>query len=534
MALGSRTASATCCNMRPTLLGARRMARKRRARSRSSVPRRSKSSTLSARPSTLLHLRPACGYSQPMLTQALAFVGTVLMGALLSGCSSSSQPSATLLFITGQETDAFTRGPVPVRLDIRSVSFSGTKQLVTSVPWPASAFDLGDFPMDQIAAFEAIGLDAASTPVVRGQTLPMDLSQLGGAQIPLFMGRIGEMARPPGALPLGRTGGVTAMIDAHYWVVAGGSSVVDASGAAQTGASLAAYDVGTCKPLSDPVLLPRSPSSIATIQDHLALLIDSQGATWVDFDTPGTTDVSAPPGMSFADIAGAVPIMADDATIYLVGACRSDTTPSAAVLHIAADQTLSASWLSSPRSSAACAWIKDRGLVVAAGSSSAAGVEVLAKGSSTFAALNFAPDATAGAAAAPLDDRQLLLAGGLSADGQPAQPRIVDVSCSSNCAPLALTPTGTPFELRDGLLVALSQSDALLVGTTLPGASNPGQTAVMRLSISGQQLSGLTVPLREPRSGAVAAQLPNGMVAVVGGLSDSGAAVRNIEMFIGP
>ncbi len=64
-----------------------------------------------------------------------------VLAPLLAACSST--PNGTLQLVTGEETDTFTRAPVPTRLRVDGVDSSGTATTLASVSLPASSIDLG-------------------------------------------------------------------------------------------------------------------------------------------------------------------------------------------------------------------------------------------------------------------------------------------------------------------------------------------------------------------------------------------------------
>ena len=247
-----------------------------------------------------------------------------------------------------------------------------------------------------------------------------------------------------------------------------------------------------------------------------------------------SADVAAPLGISFADVAGAPSIVGDSGEAYLVGACRPGGTPTAAVLRVGTDQSLTALTLVTARSSAACTWVTGRGLVVAGGSDQGAGIEVMASAGSTFAALPYDPDATQGAAAAALDDHQVLVVGGVDAQGQPAAVHIVDVSCSTACSAQQVAGDVGAAQLGTSSAFTLSSTSALVLGDCPSTSSDAGLSCVALLDLSGAQPAATAVSLHEPRSGAIATLLPNGMIGIVGGISPSGQAVRSIEVFTSP
>jgi hypothetical protein len=361
----------------------------------------------------------------------------------------------------------------------------------------------------------------------------MAFSALDGSQIPLFMGRVGEMARPPGLLPASRSGGVTGIVDGQLLIVAGGTEVADSNGASLPATSAAAYDLGLWSPLSAVAALPRAPSTMAIVALRYGLLIDAAGATWVDFDTSASTEAQAPAGMSFADVSGAVPVQGQDGISYLVGATRPQGAATVAVLKVNPDLTLSMVSLTAARVGAAATWVAGKGLLVVGGSGTAAGAEMLESGSAQFAPLAVGALDVSGGGVTALDASHVLLAGGVDQQGAPVTARLLDPSCVAQCDAQPLV--GSELARLDSASVwALSSTKAVVVGTAPSTDTDAAQTRVVVLSINELVAQASYVPLREPRLGARATALPTGTIAVTGGKSPSGQPVRSIELFTPP
>ena len=67
------------------------------------------------------------------------------------------------------------------------------------------------------------------------------------------------------------------------------------------------------------------------------LAIDETGATWLDLTSDRTNSVSAPEGLTFAEIAGGATVEMADGTLFIVGATRSTGDPTSKVLRIDTD-----------------------------------------------------------------------------------------------------------------------------------------------------------------------------------------------------
>ena len=221
-----------------------------------------------------------------------------LLLALASGCS-SEEPSATIVLTAGQESDAFTRDPVPEQLQLDLLSATGTSKRLLDIGWPSGGFDIGDYDPNQTVAFEAFGRDASGQTVLRGASIYHALWLLDGAELPLFMGRVGETSRPSGQLPITRSNPVTGIVEARYIVSAGGSEARDSSGDEVSAATFTAYDLGAWNASSSHAALPRNPESLVMVMGRYALAIDEAGASWFDFSTYSTGEEDPPEGITF-------------------------------------------------------------------------------------------------------------------------------------------------------------------------------------------------------------------------------------------
>ncbi len=449
---------------------------------------------------------------------------------LLLGCSSAAPSPATIVILAGQESDAFTRAPVPDHLTIDAVGIDGTSKQIARVAWPVDSFDIGDLDKSQTAAIAASLEDSADRPLLRGQTLYYSLATLYGHDVPVFVGRVGEFSRPPGALPIARSGGALGIISSQFLVVAGGSATLDANGSAVPASTISAYDLGAWNVVSASLQLPRSPTAMPIVLGEYALLIDETGATWFDFATHDQAEATAPAGVSFADVSGGQVVFGDDGSAYVVGATRSSAA-SDVVLRVRTDLTLEAEHLNTPRKGASATWLSGHGLVVAGGAASGAGIEVLSQDASAFSNLAFPSDATSGAGAAGIDADRIVLVGGLNpADSSPSSTRLVDVSCTSTCAAAQLDAS-PPLPVVNAAVYAVDTHAVLLVGDEQQ-ADASSRTAAFLLEGIDSTPSITEVALREPRQGALSVPLMGNTVGVLGGYSADGTPVRSLEVFV--
>jgi hypothetical protein len=427
-------------------------------------------------------------------------LGSALSPAFLwaaAGCSAS--PSGTLQIVTGEETDTFSRAPAPVKLEVDSVDSSGHRQTLATVSLPAPTIDLGSLATQTVASLQVTGTSSDGSRLVYGQSIPLLYGALDKTTLPIFVQRTGELARLPEPLSDARPAPTLALIGGRYLFVGAGG---DPSVANET----QLYDFVALAPLASPPVLPRVPMSIAFV-GTIAWLIDDGGATQFDFSTSIASVVTAPSGGSFADVAGGATVFASDGSQYVVGATRAPPAPPTSIV-LALDPKGQPTWasLGAPRLGAAAAWVDGRGLVVAGGSATAPGVEVVGIGSAAGAALAYPPDDSAGTGGAMLDGQHVLLAGGMTAAGSDAGARVIDLACAMQCMPVTWTALPTP--LGSSQVFASDATNALVVGNEAAGT-----THVYRVTMT----SAAELPTKVPHTNARALVSPLGSVVLLGG-----------------
>lgn len=440
--------------------------------------------------------------------------------SLLAGCSSSTDlPPGVITITTGQEADAWTLDPAVQNVTLDLVQTTGRTTLST-VPAPTTEISLGtDGPPSAIASFEATGFDADSNAVLRGFTMPYFIFGFAAAQLTLFMGRNGEMARAPGELLVPRQHPQVAILAHTYLLISGG----DGTGTDPT--AFDAYDMRTWSMVAGQPALPTAPESWAVTDPNL-LLIDHNGALWLNIDTSVRTTVVAPSGLDFGSIVGGETLSASDDTQYIVGATRTSGEPTDQVLRVDTDGTLHLLRLSTARLGAAAA-IVDGQLLVVGGSEDGAGAEVTNAGGTAFIELAFPSDARRGAAMiVPPDTKVAILAGGRDPKTDEVSGfRTLDLECSEDCSQSEIAKADFAFDRPR--LFALNERQLLAVGE----APDTGETKVFTFDTGvGHALD--EVPLRTPRRGASAFLLPNGQVGVLGGKAlNSSAVASSLEVY---
>jgi hypothetical protein len=435
-------------------------------------------------------------------SSVLALALTVALSALASSCS--SHPSGTLSLLT-EDATLFTRDPVPTTLSVETIDTTGKS--TTRVRGPVSAgatIDLGDVPGSEIDTLRITALDAAGAVRIWGASLPLQLGALDGLTLDVFVQRTSELATLPGSASSAgdaRERPRVANVGARYVLVAGGAS---AGAPGVTMATTELYDLGAWSDLSAPPTLPRAPRSMAVAALRV-LLVDDGGATWFDLGTSTAADAPPPAGGAYAEVSGGDAVVAPDGTTYIVGGTRA-SGPTARVLRVSATGDLAFVTLGVARAGAAAGWIEGRGLVVAGGSDSGAGVEILAAGATAPAALPYPADPTTGAGLARLDDTHALLAFGRTPSGGDAGLRTLDLTCATTCA----SPDARPLPAAlDAVTLFADASGILAVG-------DDAATGATRVFVTDANAA-REIAVKTARNHARALRIPTGAFVLAGG-----------------
>jgi hypothetical protein len=188
------------------------------------------------------------------------------------------------------------------------------------------------------------------------------------------------------------------------------------------------------------------------------------------------------------------------------------------VLHLTRDGLVDVLRLVTPRAGASAAWLPERGLLVAGGTATGSGAELLVSGADAFAPLALPAEDTRGAGLVGIDAQTVLRAGG-TLDGAPAETVALTLDCG-DCVPEL---RGEPIPLTQARAFLLAEDDYLVIGTDAEGA-----TVATRLRAGEAS----PAPLREPRRRAVALRGPTGQVVVAGGeLLDGSGVAPSLELF---
>ncbi len=427
---------------------------------------------------------------------APALCGVTLTMLALSSCG--SKDTATLTLSVGDEADALTRAPAPTKLVVDSLDTSGNATNLATADLPTDSVDLGDRDPSAAIRVRANAVDASGKVLVTGTSVQLQLGALANASLPIFIARVSEFARMPSPLGDARTSPLLIGVMGRYLVAAGGQGV--------GGTSSQIYDIGGLTAYNSPPALPVTPVSIAAVGNSLLLLDANGGGTWFSVGDSSYQSATAPSGGAFADVAGGRTVATSDGTLYIVGATRTTGQPTPRILRVGTDGTLTFASLITARLGAAAAWASGRGLVVAGGSATGAGAEVLADAQTASSALPYPADATTGAGAAALDGSHVLLGGGLDGSGQPAKVRALDLGCLDNCAPQIWADL--PMMLTAAQAFDLAADTALVCGDDASGLSH-----VVRVTAQ----AAAEIPFKVARHGARGLRVNPPAITFVGG-----------------
>ncbi|MGK4004862.1 hypothetical protein WMF31_19685 [Sorangium sp. So ce1036] len=445
---------------------------------------------------------------------------------LLVGCASEPR-TVTVEVVPGHEAAAFQEDPPVARIEVTATAVEGDVAVSASAA-PGGTLDFGEVPAERAYTFEVRGADASGATVVRGRSASgIYLAALTGDALPLFAQRLGRWARPPGELAASRAGAPGGTLAERYLFLTGGAAAGEVDPA-----RLDAYDLAAWGGSASGRALPRAARSLV-VRGNAVLVLDDEGATWADVASGQTADAPLPAGLgSFAEVAGGRTIEATDGRSFVVGATRPGEAPGApgeptdAVLVVAPDRSFSVARLRDARAGAAAVWVDGLGLVVAGGSATGAGLEVLGDGATAFLPRPFPPDASQGAGAAVIGPGEIALVGG-ALDGAAAPTRRLAPGCAEQrCAAAEIEGAALPAAIAGVAAFALPGGRVLAVGSE---AGADGLTRSFLVDVAAAQVEEL--PLREPRRGATAVPAPNGTLALLGGVHPDGTPALTIETF---
>src|SRR4051812_11924831 len=294
--------------------------------------------------------RPVVSFSGLTRCGLVCLVGLFLLPA----CSKSYLSDGEISFTTGQESDAWSAEPTAQNVQVELVQ--STRTTLANVAAPVTKISIGtDGPENVIASVDATGFDGDGNVVMRAVGVPLQIFGFAGAQITVFMGRVGGFSRAPGDLVFPYHHPQVAIQYHGYLLISGGD---DAR------ADVDLYDMARWQPApvdnnenGEPEqALPKVPESWAVARSKL-LLVDHEGATWLDMSTGKTSAVTIPTGLDFGDLVGGQTIVGPTDSQYIVGATRTTDKPTNVVVRVDADASLHLMKLGTPRLGAAAAMV---------------------------------------------------------------------------------------------------------------------------------------------------------------------------------
>jgi hypothetical protein len=459
----------------------------------------------------------------------------------LVGCSTDPLPSPDVALSVGQEKAAWVAMPPATHIQVNLVQLTdGTPTLLADVPAPAPAviddtkpltivpFPEEHFAGSQVASFEATALDANEAPVLRGHSIYYSMTSVYAVRIPIFIGKVGGFSRPLSTL---RNPHVRPLVTSVYelLVAAGGDAVAGQDPAIPEFFDAAVWQTSAAQPP-----LPLAPKSMAAIGTKL-VMIDGTGGTSLDLSSDETKKIDTSTlSLDFTKVAGGDTLEMPGRR-FIVGATRQEGAPTDKILVLDDKLVPSVLTLSTPRLGAAASFVGTT-LVVAGGSATGAGVEVLRQGDTAFVPLPYPPDATAGAGLAPLDEKTALVVGGQDAAAPaPAAPmRTFDITCAATCTPTAVGTLPIPlvrtkvFAMRPSQVIVVGENDeAMFTGVDHVFSIDPTTPAPFAPTE-------ITLPAERARAKATPALMPNAQLGLVGGtlLDSAQTSATSIEIFI--
>jgi hypothetical protein len=468
----------------------------------------------------------------------------VALAALAAATACKKKPRGIGIDVTvGLETDAFHQDPPVTTVTITAFN-SARSPIAEAIGAPGGDFSLGEFEPTDFVEVHVTGATAAGDTVMRGRTMGVELGNFAGDTLPVFIERVGQWARPPGQLASARLGGAAAPVAERFLLLTGGSAAAPAGQSYFDMLSLSGFEAGQ---ITREDHTPIVTETLVVVGDAVLFIGPSMpggkdtAAAWVDFRAGTVRDETAPPELTFAEVAGGAVITNKAGESYVVGATRTGAATDK-VLRVSPNQKLSAIKLVNKRRGAAATIVNGVGLVVAGGNLPGAtdpltkGVETLAltDNASAFTTRPFSPDVTFGAAAVPLGSGdQMILVGG-TRDGKPAPTRVISSACFTDCD----NATNNHVLAADGLgkpLVACgAYQSSLAAALNLIVCSEPksGEMLTYTLNVAGGVVK--PVPLREPRKGATITPTPLGTLALLGGTLLDGSPAQRVELLYPP
>jgi hypothetical protein len=441
----------------------------------------------------------------------------LVVPTIAAACGQNDLPNPLLYLTTGEEKEAVTYDGVE-RFEIERIDASDDADRIVRAEALPKTLDLGAAGEYR---FRARAFDVNGVRVAAGGTLTLDLANLKGSSIPLFMARTDRASRPSGELELmaGAYPPAAVLNGTLVWVMRGGSDSMTTDSY-----SFALWQQNTPPDAFESIECPRSPCELANLVISggiYAVAIAKKWAYAMDAAHYIGRELEAPDDLeSWANVAGGRVLTGANETSLLVGPTRlEDATDYLVKFEDAAQTTVYR--LNTPRAGASVLSEPDIGVVVAGGSDQGAGVEVLRPKKDTFASLDYPSDPVVGAALAVQNEHRLLRMGGLTPAGDPAPTVRIELECDGDCQ----------LEPQPDLVVLARRAqgyyDADTGVTIVVGEDADGVTVAYRFD--GQSLSTIDFPKASRHRQATALELPNQQLLLVGGLDpDTGDPVASL------
>lgn len=450
-------------------------------------------------------------------TRALRRRALVAVSALW-GMGCGDPPEVSVAVTTGQEQGALGLDPAVALVTVTASNPDGSVKLSASAA-PGGSFDLGDVPDTTILGFELEGTTEDGTVVARGRSVSVPIGALGSIELPLFLQRTGSFARAPSDLVRAHVHAPAVIFGERYVLTSGGDSALGSNGSADPALG-ERYDLLGWTSAGSEAVFSRAARTMVALGDTL-LLIDDDGADFVDPNSFSAESAVAPEGFTFAELAGGLAIDGADGVVYVVGATRVGE-PSDAVLVIDASGGFTGVRLSQKRAAAAATYVDGVGLVIVGGADVGPAIETVGTDGVTLDSVPYPSDPTTGAAAVVTAEDQIAVIGGRSG-GQPAATRILDLRCQADCVPVGIDDAAVPD------LAARTRAFNLSSSILLVGEDEDGETLAFRLRLEPGSVEPL--PLKQRRLGASISPAPNGTLMVLGGATPGGEPATSVELF---
>ncbi len=441
-------------------------------------------------------------------------VRSSLLGALslCIACSDTEPGPGNLTFSVGQE-DGSLEGIE--QFEIERIDSDGSTERLATVSALPEAFELGTSGVHQ---YRVTGFDGTGNRLVAGRTLTVDLAEIKGQSIPLFLARTDRPCRPDGGFEVSPSEYPTAglIFGKMMWLL---------EEASESSLKTDAYSLAYLQQMSPPEGLstlscPDSPcqiGSLVTVGLQYALAISPEFALAMDLAQPLIVELEPPdPLTSWDEVVGGRVLPGADEAAVLVGPARMDA-PSRFVLGVDAAAAISVLELSTERQGAATLFEPGFGLLVAGGSTEGSGLERLVPGETEMVDLEFPADPVMGAALVIEDDTHVLRVGGMTPEQEPAPTVRIDVSCSDECEYVAVP------ELDQVLFSAQAFYDEEYGESLVVGEDETGEMKVVRYD---GEFSELEIPSRQRRSRASAFELPTRQIVLLGGTDPKSETAR--------